>query len=992
MSNKLFNKSISIFLTMIFIIGLFPSVAFAQPLPSSQYGEVKGFNRSVLDSHFSKADREINPERWLAEAKLGLTQAINAWELIANNLYENPDLFEEAKTALEKWSNEELEKRFSQWLNSRFFGEAAEKILLDFSQAFGETHKNYSWHLDADGNIIFDVKTGNPLIIRPNEEGREFSHDLLLWRDDAESHVNNVMIRLFPELLAYIPEELRETMASIINQTAMSKSNAIKMEFENIAAREERIFTSRRTRDLWSLRNKSENEAARIFTERLIAETDEVCKAGIEALNSRIEQAEAGASDLAIMGEEWLRLYKEQFERGLKAWEEAEERFFIRRIEWEQESFKLFSEGEETWLSAFNQLEEERQKWELKAKELFQAGEIMFKNISDDFNKSIADARKEFELNMSMRIGEGTTRVKALIDMYLICASAALSSMENVNFWFNQYDVPNKVNPKDLNFSVWLDNEQKKGSNNLLIEMKKSHDMYSSYIEKALDARDRILEDYAELLGTGALKDILSPEASSEDFFLDEYQIALIRAKALVLYWERKTEIAEAVTVYATELTAGRMTEAEGLRAWEEAKAAYNDSLFAYEAELKKLNEFGEDIKEQQEKLYLLTQNLQKEEEKLNRLNKDYTILISNSVISQSNYYLLDFKAKYIDLKDEYKKFQKTGTDANYKATLEYGMLWGIAEQKEAEKKYLNMLENIEDLSEEEIEFLQLAYNSITSFNQEENIQAVRLSLNTLFGNYGINQGNNFLPNIQNIIQAITAKPGDIESNMFQFINEFNECLSMIPFWLELEINNWVTSIVQYINIYTQNFTENEKHWRQYLSGELINDNDPEFVLVSSVKEGKLADALFIATYYTNRVNDSFAMFSNINRYNVTENTSLYFLLYYDGFSGIEFNINTLEYQYNEIINKARAYELSKLSTEDSIRQLSILEQSINLQNAVYNSLINEYYFEADKFINLGSVYDRQYNVLKKAHKTATKNVLNMKNKMPYKDGQVLLI
>ncbi len=361
MLNK-FNKIISILLTMIFITGIFPPVIFAEPNQVS-LGEVKGFNRAVIDNHFSKADRETNPEHWLAEARFGVTQAICAWELIAASLYDNPLIYEEAKAQIVKWSDEELEKRFSQWLTGRFLGKAAEEALINLSSKFSESQKNYSWHLDENGNVIFDDKTGDPLVVRPNEEGREFSVDLKLWRNDTNSIVNNTsasfdnsMIRLYPELLAYIPAESRESMSAIIGESLTVQRNVIKQEFENIAAREERIFTNRRTRDIWSLRKKSDDEAARIFTEKLIAETDASCKKGIEELNARIEQASAGAGDLAVLGEEWLRLYKEQFERGLKAWEDAEERFFIRRIEWEQDSFKLFEEGQDIWLSAFNQL------------------------------------------------------------------------------------------------------------------------------------------------------------------------------------------------------------------------------------------------------------------------------------------------------------------------------------------------------------------------------------------------------------------------------------------------------------------------------------------------------------------------------------------------------------------------------------------------------------------------------------------------------------
>jgi len=695
---KIFNKSIAVFLTFIFILGLFPAVVFAQPNPAP--ANIKGFNNSVFESHFSKADREINPERWLFEAKLGITQAIYAWELIAESLYENPVLFNEAKSKIEKWSGDELEKRFSRWLTGRFFSAALEKSLFDFSSTIDETQKKYSWHLDDEENIIFDERTGDPLIIRPGD-GRDFSGDLLMWRGEADDIVAQKSVRfdsmltgLYTELLAYIPDELRETMNAVIRETGANISGTVKREFENIAAREERIFSSRRTRDIQSLRRKNDDEAARLFTQKLISETEEICARGIKDLTARIEAAAAGTGDLALLGREWLSLYKEQFDRGLKAWEEAEERFFIRRIEWEQESFRLYSEGEEMWLAAFNQFEDERRNWELKAKELFDSGEAMFKNISEDFEKSIAEAKHEFEINKAMRIGEGTTKVKALVDMYLICSSAAFSAMDNLQYWHEQYKSPDKINPKDPNFNAWLLQEESKNKNSLLKEVRKSYDLYVSYMEKAQDARGRILANYAELIGTGALKDILSPDASSEDFYLDEYQIALIRAKALVLYWERKTAIANAVMNYANDFSAGRMTEAEGIYAWENAKAAYNESLSVYETELKKLNAIGEDIQKQQEILQNIARQMLLEEEKLNRLNSEYSIFFNASIINRSDYYLIELNQIYEYLEKEYKSFLLSGNEAEYKEIIEYGIKWDTAELREASEIVLNMLIN----------------------------------------------------------------------------------------------------------------------------------------------------------------------------------------------------------------------------------------------------------------------------------------------------------
>ena len=1066
MTNKYFNKTISVFLIMIFLSGMFPAHLFSEQftanVSSSAFmsnastvtlpGEIRGFNRSVFDNRFSRADRELSPDRWLAEARLGLTQVINAWELTAGKLYDNPALFSQAKTELEKFGGEELEKRFSRWLLERFFGKETENVITNLLITFNEVHKNYSWQLDDEGNIIFDDKTGAPLIIRPFQENREFSHDLSQWKNEAQSIVSysensfdSLMINLFPELLDYIPLELRATMSDLVSESALRRSGSVKREFENIAEREERIFTSRRTRDIWSLRGKSENEAARLYTERLIAETEEACNSGIDELNIRIEQASANTGDLALLGDEWLQLYKEQFNRGLKAWEEAEERFFIRRIEWEQESLRLYSEGEAIWLAAFNQFEEERKKWELKAKELFETGEMLFIKLSDDFEKKITEAKNEFALNMEMRNGEGTSKVKALIDMYLICSSTAVSAAENVDFWLSQYSAGNKRSLKDANFSTWIADEIKKNpKNSILSDIKKSYDMYVSYLNTALDARNRIIENYAELLGTGLLKDILSSGMSSEDFCLDEYQIALIRAKALVIYWERKTEIADAVMNYANELTAGRMTEAEGLRAWEEAKNAYNESIAVYESELNKLTDTGTDIRRQQELLREMTLLMQKEEAVLDRLNAEYSELVSSTLTKNNRSLLSDFNTKYNNLAQSYKILSAARNDASYRTALENGIKWWLAGQRETAEEILRILESEDGapLSEEETAMLNNEYALLSRSSQDEIWNNTLDSLESLFKGYGFKTVENLMPEINNICEVLSSRQGDFFQNTAEFLLEFDSCFTSIPEWLDYELSLWKNALIQhtasfalnnnfspvkntsalnaqyealiayyldlynyagsidfsddreaeaisaafieviksletlgYMNLITELWEtifsaseSNEKHWRQYLYNERITEISPLLTVALSWEEGMFLDSSFYALYCSNRINDSFLLFSQISAIAADENSAYYFEIYLDEAHNEEFLINTIMFQYNDLLKSAQLYELSMLTPAETEGRILSKLGEINAQENKYNSLRDEFLIEAEKIITIGSFYDLQYAALNKAY------------------------
>jgi hypothetical protein len=663
----IFNKTIALFLTFLFVSTMFPYWGFAQSRSEPLPGSVKGYDRSVFDHHFSKADRELSPERWLSEARRGIGLAINAWEIFSIDLFDSSFEKDDAKRKLEKWSEEELEFRFTQWLINRFFGAEIENITGQLSASVNDIHLRYTYHIDEDGNLLREEKTGDPRIIRPGDEGSDFAADLAKWYEESQKNINVLsgyfetsVWAVFPELLAYFTEDLHDSMLSLIGNAAGIVSSALQTEFENIIAREQRLFTGRRTGDIYSLRKKSEMEEAGYIVSSLIDQATAVCNAGIAALQSRIEAAAGGDGDLALMGAEWLEMYREQFECGLKIWEEAEERFFIRRVEWEQNSLNLFEQGEETWILAFNRLEEERNNWELQVKKLIESGEEIFKKASKDIEAAITLARIEILSNLELRTQSGASKAAVLVDMYFTCVSAAYTAIENGNFFINYFNINNTITITDDNIYEWIENEKgTKGLNydaiELLDEIEKAADMYRTFYTKALEIRDNILNDFSNIFGDGVLKDILGENISTEDFVLDEYQIALIKAKVLVNYWEKRTDIANAVQEYATDIGAGRMTEAESILQWENAKAAYEKSVAEYESEMNKLNEIGAEINDKTDILNNCLIKINEAGEELKRINNEYYIFVQTNSPNGIEKIENDLLSKYKELLAQYK-------------------------------------------------------------------------------------------------------------------------------------------------------------------------------------------------------------------------------------------------------------------------------------------------------------------------------------------------
>ncbi|MDR3166554.1 MAG: M23 family metallopeptidase, partial [Treponema sp.] len=767
---------------MVLIVLIFhPGGIFGQTHP-----DVLGFDVNVFSYHFDRADREITPEQWLTEARRGISLARVSWERMAAELYGEAGAIEAAERRIEEWSESELETRFTQWLLKGYFGGALGALTQRVTAEIGETNRLYLYHIDEEGRVKYDPDTGDPLVIRPGEEGRDVVIDRQKWRQQVEAAISagigeykNKLTEFYPELLAYIPAERRADFEGKLEETVLTASLMIQREFEGLAAREERLFITRRMGDVFSLRRKSDDEAASMITAQLISETEALCAQGIADLEERIEAAEGGAGDLALAGAEWLKAYQEQFERGLKAWEEAEERFFVRRIEWEQEAGKQYTEGEETWSAAFVRFEQERRNWETKSKALFESGEKLFQRASENLERAIAEAKAEFERESKIRTETGAERAKAWVDMYITGGSVIAGARENINFWLQKYGVEDAPQLGGDELNEWLDSRQqddwreiqKKYETKLfliekaimdgmkelidsnpeenadkvefyvklssalkenyapwfeieriitgesdekhqaaVIEELKEQDLYygsslqiadeirswsrlyNSYINKTLEARDALINDFALVIGTGGLTDVLAPGASSEDFNLDEYQIELIRARAVAGYWAKRVSVAEAVLAYAEEISAGRITDGEGVKAWEAAKEDYDNAVLRYEAEQNRLAAAGDRIREARESLDEAAEKLRAANTKLEELNQAYAVLLAAYSENRGDFMLEELASKYRELLQEQDLLNAAGIDAAYMRYLERARELGFARELEGAGEILQSL------------------------------------------------------------------------------------------------------------------------------------------------------------------------------------------------------------------------------------------------------------------------------------------------------------
>ncbi|MDR2553507.1 MAG: M23 family metallopeptidase [Treponema sp.] len=683
--------------------------------------ELRGFNEGLFNYHFDRADRELDPSSWMKEARRGLEFALAGWEQTALEFYDDPDLRKEALGNLSNWSEEEMERRYAGWLFRRFFGNQAARMAKTLDGAVEGANRLYAYHTDADGNVIYG-ETGDPEAVRPRE-GPGVEADRAAWKDMV-SGVGETLLAgyraslfsAFPELLAYIKEENRPHFEELLGDISALSVLDRRAELEAITAREERLFVARRTGDVWSLRRENENESASSVSSRLIRETEDLCAWGLAALKERIEAAMAGTGDLSLAGEDWLTAFKEQFDRGVKAWTEAEERFIVRRMEWERDSGAGFLAGEEAWKRAFSDLERERLAWEDKSRELFTAGEGLFLNASARLNAAIEEAREEFERDAALRIQGGTEGAAAWVDLYVTCGSVLAEAKNSAAFWLSRFAPGSPERGlEEGTLSPWVLGIMIRG--NLSAAQKTAGQelirwsaIYTQYREKARESLELLEGEFGLALGMdrGALNAVLN--ADSEDFFLDEYQVELLRTRAIASYWEQRYSIAQAVSSYAEDLSAGRMTEAEGLKQWREAKAGYDGALLSYEQAQERLKAAGTGLQEIHNELRRASEALAAAENTLKDLNSRYALQMAAYRVNSGAFLLTELGGCYASLMEAVENRRRDG--AWYTAYLQ-------AELKYAREYVLrdgwSLLESMVNHGDDELVQLKLAFLSAAS-------------------------------------------------------------------------------------------------------------------------------------------------------------------------------------------------------------------------------------------------------------------------------------
>lgn len=144
----------------------------------------------------------------------------------------------------------------------------------------------------------------------------------------------------------------------------------------------------------------------------------------------------------------------------------------------------------------------------------------------------------------------------------------------------------------------------------------------------------------------GPIKELLD-EYGWEDLYLDDYQVELLKARAVSAYWQKELAIAQAVYDYSVDTDYTRDTEAETLADYSTALAGYNSALASYQEKLQGLDAVNAALDEKNSRLAGIRAKLEEQKKLLSAQKQRYSEILISEKLVNTDYYTGQFRSCY---------------------------------------------------------------------------------------------------------------------------------------------------------------------------------------------------------------------------------------------------------------------------------------------------------------------------------------------------------
>lgn len=426
---------------------------------------------------------------------------------------------------------------------------------------------NKKWTFQTlGGEVLFD-DAGDPFLL--SAESDDILRDVGAWTLDAEllaqnlfDHWSNSADTILGTILTGIPDEYKAKVEDKLKVSLKEYSNLVQKESDLLICWSSSKMNYLRREDNYSLRHKSEEQSAAGIADSLIAgiqdeleETEEVLRSGMDEL-----QTVSMGEGLSAGSEDWEALFRQEFQRGLDKWGDAEENFLAERLSWELRAEKEFFESEESWNEAFKLFASQRENWISSITLQMEQGLLFWKDQEDSYRTQFQNMAEDLENAALDQERKFTAQVESAITMYADSYSLLCSAEENISYYQNKLEYSQDEKAfYQKEYDVWQDLRL-----SLINQMDEARDMLFNL--------EALASGYDESVASGVLERDIQEMRS--------------RADRLYVQWE----ISEAVVLYALTENSLRDTEAETAEKFRHAESDLEISEKNYSDALQSLS------------------------------------------------------------------------------------------------------------------------------------------------------------------------------------------------------------------------------------------------------------------------------------------------------------------------------------------------------------------------------------------------------------------
>jgi hypothetical protein len=650
---------------------------FSMMLPAQELQTDLRRGMARLEHYLDRAAAERRTRDWEQLARTGLEAAMYEWESGALWLLEqNQETWQEERRRAELSYRKETEAAYVRWASERVYTERAGFEASELGALLRKTAAE--WGYGDSGRIVSQADASGARAAWEQVAGEIVDRYLAAWEERQGLAYAELEDR-FREL-DLSDEERRD----LIRGVAEEYRAMVNREYGHIALAEGNRLMAELLYDQGSTKKIAADEAAAVIARELSREAEAAAGERAAEVFARLDAAFSAEEEAGIefAAGDWLTQFRSAFEEGLARWEEAELGFLAARAEWEHDAEDAYLAGEDSWNQAYLELTERQKAWEAAILVKLDEGFARWQENQSRLNTEIEIARSEFlaaaEENRRVKEkmldsqAEIYVRSRQMMDMVrqgmeswydlwnekylmvytLVKQAPAMAGQfreldENIfkSFFSANIDIdeltnPNKDNMAGLRNQIELLQEAvlalKAGNRSLPAS---SADLLSAAAD-LLDGETGWLSlaaMYREYADTAAerLYRLTGSNGERIEGYSGELGTELIKAQALLGYWDDELAVAEALNWYAQETSSLIEDAARTREALENARLDYEEAVKTYEAAVETIAEKGLVLDKAQENFEQVRMVLAGLRETVEAAQQDYANVLA--IIMQMN-------------------------------------------------------------------------------------------------------------------------------------------------------------------------------------------------------------------------------------------------------------------------------------------------------------------------------------------------------------------